>query len=79
MSNEDSRNDPLIGFTEVNLIDMLDTLKDEYPIAESVTYGELEELGTWITDLYPEVLDLINVKLRMFLETVEGRDQEGKR
>ena len=70
----------LYNFTEAHLRDVLDTLGDnEYPIAKSLTHGEVEELGDWIRALAGEFKELVGMQARMFLETVEGRVERGVR
>jgi hypothetical protein len=72
----------LYVFTEGDLRDMLDTLgNEEYPIAKSLTHGEIKELGEWVTSFFSgeAVQDGLDVVMRMFLEEVQGRAERGQR
>ena len=73
---------PLINFTEKNLQWTLDVLKDVYPIAGSLTPGELESLKEDIladTRLFSIISSRINELAEMFLEHLTTLDRDGKR
>ena len=73
---------PLINFTEKNLQWTLDVLKDVYPIAGSLTWGELESLKEDIladTRLFSIISSRIDELAEMFLEHLTTLDRDGKR
>lgn len=69
-------------FDILQLKSKLNTLGDEeYPIARSLTHGEILELGEWVTTFFTSnaVQGDLDVQIRMFLETIEGRQERGVR
>lgn len=72
MSTVNPHNVTVLRFTEANLLDKLDSLKNDYPVAISLTYGELEELAQWIK-AEVSLRDVVDVTVRLFLENLEGR------
>ena len=73
---------PLINFTEKDLQWVLEDLKDTYPIAGSLTPGELESLKEDIladTRLFSIISSRIDELAEMFLEQLATLDRDGKR
>lgn len=69
-------------FDTLQLKSKLDTLGDEeYPVAKTLTHGEILELGEWITAFFASegVQGDLDVQVRMFLEEVQGRAEKGAR
>ena len=73
---------PLINFTEKDLQWVLEDLKDVYPIAGSLTPGELESLKEDIytcPGLFSDISLRVDTLCTLFLEHLETLDRDGKR